>query len=386
MSLYDVVPVGVADYRRRAQRRLPKFLFDYADGAANAERTAALNQSDFNRWRLKQYVMRDVSEVNTNTTLLGEAATMPLILAPVGMAGMYARRGEVQAAKAAATVGIPFTASTVGICSIEEIQAASERPFWFQLYMMRDRGFVLELLTRAQAAGCTVLVVTVDLAVPGMRLRDLRNGMSGASALESLTKLAQILSSPCWAYDVGLRGGPHDFGNLRHKVANAKDLAEFKRFVSGQFDASVTWADIAWLRQHWRGKLLVKGVMEAEDALAAVDAGANGIVVSNHGGRQLDGISSSISKLPQVVRALAGKTEILFDGGVRDGIDIIKALALGAQGVLIGRPWVYALASGGEPAVTDLLRLLQREISIALALMGVTCIEDLSAEHLELLA
>ena len=383
MSIFDVTPITVADYRLRARWKLPRFLFDYLDGGANDERTAARNTADFGEFRLKQHVMHDVSSVTTTTTLAGDAASMPVALAPVGMAGMYARRGEVQGARAAERAGIPFTTSTVGICPVEEIRSATRRPFWFQLYMMRDRDFVLEMLKRAQAAGCQTLVFTVDLAVAGMRLRDYRNGMLGGGWQGKVSQLLQLATSPLWAFDVGLKGKPHNFGNISHKVANPNDLVAYKAFVDAQFDPSVTWQDIRWLRDHWQGKILIKGVMEVDDARAAADAGADGVVVSNHGGRQLDGVASSISKLPAVATALGERIEIYMDGGVRSGIDVVKAVALGARGVLIGRPWIYALAARGEQGVVDLLDVFQREIAIAMALLGVNRIEDITADLIE---
>jgi L-lactate dehydrogenase (cytochrome) len=383
MSLYDVTPVSVADYRLRARRKLPHFLFDYLDGGANDERTAARNETDFGDFRLKQHVMHDVSRVDTTTTLAGDAAAMPVALAPVGMAGMYARRGEVQGARAAERAGIPFTTSTVGICPVEEIQSATHRPFWFQLYMMRDRDFVLEMLKRAQAAGCRTLVFTVDLPVAGMRLRDYRNGMLGGGWQGKLSQLLQLATSPAWAVDVGLRGKPHNFGNISHKVTNTNDLNAYKAFVDAQFDPTVTWADIRWLRDNWQGKILIKGVMEVDDARSAADAGADGVVVSNHGGRQLDGVASSISKLPAVAAALGERTEIYMDGGVRSGIDVVKAIALGARGVLIGRPWIYALSARGEQGVVDLLDVFRREIATAMALVGVNRVEDITSELIE---
>ncbi len=383
MSIYDVIPVSVADYRRRAKRRLPGFLFHYVDGGANDEDTLAANVSDFRRFRLKQRVMRDVDGVDTSTTLAGHRSAIPVALAPVGMAGMFARRGETQGARAAKSVGIPFTASTVGICPVEEIAAATGEPFWFQLYMLRDRDLVLKLLQRAQAAGCDTLVFTVDLAVAGMRLRDYRNGMLGGGLAGKLSQLAQIVSSPLWAVDVGLRGKPHNFGNLRDVVPDPDDLNAYKAFIDSQFDPTVTWEDIAWLRSVWKGKLLIKGVLEADDARAAVDTGADGVIVSNHGGRQLDGVASSITKLAEVAAAVGNSTEVYLDGGVRSGIDVVKALALGANGVLIGRPWVYAMAACGETGVTNLLRLFQQEIAVAMALMGVKTIEEITTDLIE---
>jgi L-lactate dehydrogenase (cytochrome) len=383
MSIYDVTPVSVADYRRRAKRRLPGFLFHYLEGGANDEDTMAANVSDFRRYRLQQRVMCNVDGVDTGTTLAGHAASMPVALAPVGMAGMYARRGEVQGARAAKTAGIPFTTSTVGICPVEEVAAAIRQPFWFQLYMLRDRDLILKLLERAQAAGCDTLAFTVDLPVAGMRLRDYRNGMLGGGIPGKLSQLAQIVTSPLWALDVGLRGKPHNFGNLRDVVPDSDDLNAYKAFIDAQFDPTVTWEDIAWLRSIWKGKILIKGVLEADDARAAVDTGADGVIVSNHGGRQLDGVASSISKLAAVSAAVGDRTEVYLDGGVRSGIDVVKAVALGARGVLIGRPWVYAMAACGEAGLVDLLRLFQQEIATAMALMGVKTIDEITADMIE---
>ena len=383
MSIYDVTPVSVADYRRRAKRRLPAFLFDYIEGGANDEDTVASNVSDFRHYRLKQRVMRDVDDVDTRTTLAGHAASMPLALAPVGMAGMFARRGEVQGARAAQRAGVPFTTSTVGICPVEEVAAAIRQPFWFQLYMLRDRDLVLKLLARAQAAGCDTLAFTVDLPVAGMRLRDYRNGMLGGGLPGKLSQLAQIATSPLWAVDVGLRGKPHNFGNLREVVPDPDDLDAYKAFIDAQFDPTVTWEDIPWLRSVWQGKILIKGVLEADDARAAIDTGADGVIVSNHGGRQLDGVASSISKLADVAAAVGSHAEVYLDGGVRSGIDVVKALALGARGVLVGRPWVYALAARGEAGLVDLLDLFQREIVTAMALMGVKTIGEINADLIE---
>jgi L-lactate dehydrogenase (cytochrome) len=383
MSIYDVTPVSVADYRRRAKRRLPGFLFHYLEGGANDEDTMAANVSDFRRYRLQQRVMCNVDGVDTGTTLAGHAASMPVALAPVGMAGMYARRGEVQGARAAKTAGIPFTTSTVGICPVEEVAAAIRQPFWFQLYMLRDRDLILKLLERAQAAGCDTLAFTVDLPVAGMRLRDYRNGMLGGGIPGKLSQLAQIVTSPLWALDVGLRGKPHNFGNLRDVVPDSDDLNAYKAFIDAQFDPTVTWEGIAWLRSVWKGKILIKGVLEADDARAAVDTGADGVIVSNHGGRQLDGVASSISKLAAVSAAVGDRTEVYLDGGVRSGIDVVKAVALGARGVLIGRPWVYAMAACGEAGLVDLLRLFQQEIATAMALMGVKTIDEITADMIE---
>ncbi len=383
MSLYDVLPVSAADYRRRARWRLPRFLFDYIDGGANDEKTMAANVAGFDRIELRQLVLRDVSAVDTSTTLMGRPSRMPLALAPIGMAGMMARRGEVQAAKAAIRAGVPFAASTVGICPVDEIQAATREPFWFQLYMLRDREFVRTMLERARAAGCDTLVFTVDLPVPGMRLRDFRNGMLGGGRIGKLSQALQLAMSPVWLYDVGIKGRPHGFGNLREKLGDSEEIDLYKAFIDSQFDPTVTWRDIEWLRGLWDGKLLIKGVMEVEDARAAAGVGADGVIVSNHGGRQLDGIAASIRKLPAVAEAVGNRLEVFVDGGVRSGIDVVKAIALGARGVLIGRPWVWAMAARGEQGIVDLLGIFQREIATAMALMGVTKIEQVTRDRIE---
>jgi L-lactate dehydrogenase (cytochrome) len=372
-------PVTSDDFQRLAEKRLPTFLYDYITGGANDELTLAANIADFRKLLLKQQVMRDVSSIDTSTVLAGQHASMPLALAPVGMAGMMARRGEVQGARAAEKAGVPFTCSTVGVCSVEEIKAATSKPFWFQLYMLHNRNAVQSILERAKAAGCGTLLFTVDLAVPGMRHRDRRNAMDSGG----LPMLSQIISKPRWALDVGLQGKPHSLGNLTDVVPEAGTLDGYKAFIDEQFDPSATWKDIAWLRSVWGGKLLIKGVMEADDALAAIDAGADGVVVSNHGGRQLDSVASSISKLPEVVAAIGDRAEVYMDSGVRSGLDVVKAVALGANGVLIGRPWVWAVAGGKEAGLTDLLNTFQKEIAVALTLLGVNSISDLHAGLLE---
>jgi len=379
----NVTPVTVLDYRRLAEKRLPRFLFDYIDGGAGEEKSMGANADDFLKLKLRQRVMCDVDNVNTSTTLFGQPASMPLVLAPVGLAGMMRRRGEVQGVRAATRAGIPFTTSTVGICSVEEVQSAAGKPAWFQLYMLRDRGLVKALLERAQHAGCSTLVFTVDLAVAGMRHRDSRNGMLGGGVAGRVSKAWQIFTRPQWILDVGIKGKPHDFGNLREAVAGSKNLDEFKAFIADQFDPSVTWEDIAWLRSQWKGPILIKGVMSADDARAAIDVGADGVVVSNHGGRQLEGVASSISKLPEVVAAVGDRAEVHMDGGVRSGTDVVKAVALGAKSVMIGRPWVWAMAARGEQGLVDLLQVFQKEIAVTLALMGVRRIKEITPDLLE---
>jgi L-lactate dehydrogenase (cytochrome) len=383
MGIYNVTPVTVPDYRRLAEKRLPRFLFDYVDGGAGEEKSMGANVDDFLKIKLRQRVMCDVDNVDTSTALFGQSASMPLVLAPVGLAGMMRRRGEVQGVRAATRAGIPFTTSTVGICSVEEVQAAAGKAAWFQLYMLRDRELVTALLERAHQAGYSTLVFTVDLPVAGMRHRDSRNGMIGGGVAGGLSKAWQILTRPQWVLDVGIKGKPHDFGNLRDAVGGSKNLDEFKAFIADQFDPRVTWKDISWLRTQWQGPILIKGVMTSEDALAAADVGADGVIVSNHGGRQLESVASSISKLPEVVAAVGDRVEVHMDGGVRSGTDVVKAVALGAKSVMIGRPWIWAMAARGEQGLVDLLGVFQKEIAATMALMGVTRINEITPDLLE---
>jgi len=383
VSIYNVIPVTTSDYKKIAKKRLPNFLFEYIEGGAGAEQTLKANTLEFNRYMLKQLVMRDVSQVDTTTNLFGESLSMPVVLAPVGMAGLFARRGEIQAARAAKDSGIPFTLSTVSICSSEEVEAATQRAFWFQLYMLKDRGLVLEMLSRAESSGCKTLVFTVDLALPGMRLRDYRNGMLGGTIKGKLSYIAQLLTRPNWLYDVGIMGRPHSLGNLKHRVESANDLARYKAFVERQFDPSATWQDIAWLRKHWKGNIVIKGVMEVEDAEAAVDSGADGIIISNHGGRQLDGASPSLSKLNLIAQCIDKKAKVFLDSGIRNGVDVVKAIALGADAVLIGRSWVYAMAAHGKTGISNLLSLYQQEMMSTLGLMGVSSINELNESMIE---
>lgn len=367
-----LAPATASDYRELARRRLPRHLFDYLDGAAYDELTAAENRQAFARLRLRQRVMRDVSRLNLSTRVLDQDLALPLVLAPLGIAGVMARRAEVQAARAAEQAGVPFCESTVSICSIEEVRAATAAPFWYQLYVMRDRGYARDLLARARTAGCPVLVLTVDLAVMGARYRDVRNGMGGALSLGSkLAKAWDLLSHPHWLLDVGIRGKPLTFGNLTTAVPDAGSLPQFKAWVDSQFDPRVTWQDLAWVRENWPGKILLKGVLDVEDARLAASAGADGIVVSNHGGRQLDSVAASADALPRIVDAVGDKLEVLMDGGVRSGLDVVKAMALGARACMLGRAWGYAVAAGGEAGVAHMLATMRSEISVALALCGI---------------
>lgn len=385
MPSHNLIPASADDYRHLAEKRLPRVLFDYIDGGAYQERTLASNVADFQALQMKQRVMRDVSALDTSIELLGERWTMPVALAPIGLGGMMARRAELQAKRTADAFGTPFCLSTVAICSLEEVAEVSQRPFWFQLYMLRDRGAVKALLARAKAVGVKNLVFTVDLAVVGARYRDVRNGMNGGVGVWGRLRsgLLSYLAHPAWLRDVGIGGRPHVFGNLAEYVPKATTPADFKDWVDGQFDPSVTWKDIEWLRTIWDGKLIIKGILSPEDAIAARQAGADAVIVSNHGGRQLDGVSSSIAMLPRVVEAVGDTAEVLMDGGVRNGQDVVKALALGAKATLIGRPWIFALAAAGELGLQSFLTTMQGEMNVSMALTGAPGVSDLTPDILE---
>ena len=385
MSTLNLVPASYADYRREAERRLPTQLFHYVDGGAYAEHTLGRNVEDFEKLQLKQRVMHDVSRVDPSDSIFGYEMTIPAALAPIGLGGMMARRGEVQAKRAADAFGIPFTLSTVSICSLEEVAAVSDKPFWFQLYMLKDRGAVTHILDRAKASGVRTLIFTVDLPVLGARYRDVRNGMGGGTTVWGRLRSGTLdyLAHPRWAVDVGLKGKPHTFGNLDDLVTKASTLADFKAWIDGQLDATVTWKDIEWVRAAWDGDLIIKGILSAEDAIAAFDAGADGIVVSNHGGRQLDSVSSTIAILPRVLDAVGGRGTVMIDSGIRTGQDILKAKALGADMTLIGRPWVYANAARGEQGIRNLLSAMKGEMQVSMALTGVNTIQEVDQRILD---
>jgi L-lactate dehydrogenase (cytochrome) len=378
-----LAPATAGDYRELARKRLPRHLFDYLDGAAYDELTAADNQQAFQRLHLRQRVMRDVSQLGLSTRVLGQDLALPLILAPLGLAGAMACRAEVQAARAAEQAGVAFCESTVSICSIEEVRAATSAPFWYQLYVMRDRGYAKDLMARAHAAGCPVLVLTVDLAVMGARYRDVRNGMAGGlSPGGKLAKAWDLLSHPQWLLDVGIRGKPLTFGNLTAAVPDAGSLPEFKAWVDSQFDPRITWDDLAWVRENWPGKIVLKGILDVEDARQAAASGVDGIIVSNHGGRQLDSVVASVDALPRIVDAVGDRLEVLMDGGVRSGLDVVKALALGAKACMLGRAWGYAVAARGEAGVAHMLSVMRKEMEVAMALCGETDVRRLSRETL----
>ena len=378
-----LVPASVSDYRLLARRRLPKAFFDYIDGGAYNELTLAANRNDLDALKLHQRVLRGASAIDTSATVLGEQLAQPVILGPVGLAGLFARRGEVQAARAAQAAGVPFCLSTVSICSIEEVSAAKTAPFWFQLYVIRDRGYATELLARARAAGCSTLVFTVDLPVFAARYRDVRNGMTGGTGLFGrLAKIWDLVRHTGWLLDVPIGGKPLTFGNLAQAVPSAKSLEAMKGWVDAQFDPAITWRDLGWLRENWSGNIVIKGVLDVDDAKAAADIGASAVIVSNHGGRQLDGAPSAISVLPRVADAVGGKLEVLMDGGIRSGQDVAKALALGAKAVMLGRPWAYGLAARGETGVAEILAILKRELAVTMTLLGVERVEQIGTDAL----
>ena len=369
---------SVADFREAAKRRLPRFLFDYVDGGSYAEVTLRRNVADLAGVALRQRVLRDVSDIDLSTEILGQKLAMPVALGPVGLSGMYARRGEVQAARAAQAAGLQFTLSTVGCCSLDEVATQAEKPIWFQLYITRDRGFTRDMLAKAAGHGCPVLLFTVDLPTPGSRYRDVHSGLHAPPGLRSQARrLLQAIGKPHWAWDVGVRGRPHSLGNVAHLFDGQTNLLDFLKWSANNFDATLTWKDVETLRAQWPGKFVIKGILDPEDARAAVDSGADGIVVSNHGGRQLDGVPSTARALPAIADAVGGKLAILADGGVRSGLDVVRMLALGADTVLLGRAWAYALAAQGGAGVAKLLEIIEAEMRVAMALTGVTSIPQI---------
>lgn len=368
------------DYRSAAESRLPPFLFHYIDGGAYAEHTLKRNTADLADIALRQRVLRDMSSLSLETELFGEKLAMPVALAPVGLTGMYARRGEVQAAKAAANKGVPFTLSTVSVCPIEEVAPAIERPMWFQLYVLRDRGFMKNALERAKAAGVKTLVFTVDMPVPGARYRDAHSGMSGPNA--AMRRVLQAMVHPRWALDVGVLGKPHDLGNISVYRGAPTKLEDYIGWLGANFDPSISWKDLEWIREFWEGPMIIKGILDPEDAKDAVRFGADGIVVSNHGGRQLDGVLSTARALPAIADAVKSDITILSDSGIRNGLDVVRMLALGADSVLLGRAFVYALAAQGQAGVENLLDLIDKEMRVAMTLTGAKTIRDITRDSL----
>ena len=376
-------PASIGDYREAARRRLPHFLFEYFDGGSYAERTLRANIEDLQDISLRQRVLNDVSAIDLSTSLFGQELAMPVALGPIGLAGIAARRGEVQAARAAAAKGVPFTLSTVSACSLAEVARGCPTPFWFQLYMVRDRGFMRSLLDQANTAHCPVLIFTVDMPMPGARYRDLRSGLSGAADLRGRARrVGQAMTRPGWAWDVGVHGRPHQLGNVAPLLGPKSGLEDFLGWMKDNFDPGVTWADLDFVRDNWKGPIVIKGILDADDARRAAATGVDGIIVSNHGGRQLDGVPSVARALPRIADAVGDQLTILADGGVRSGLDVVRMLALGAKGVLLGRAWAFALAAAGEAGVRHMLDLIEAEMRVAMALTGATGVDKIGPETL----
>lgn len=367
---------NVGDYRALAKARLPHFLFEYLDGGSYDEVTLRRNVEDLQSIALRQRVLRDVSNIDLKATLFGHEWAMPVGLGPVGLAGLYARRGEVQAARAAAAANVPMALSTVSGCSLHEVATAGHVP-WYQLYFVKDRGFVADMVDRAKAEGCEALILTVDLAVPGSRYRDYRAAAGGPR------RLTQLLARPEWLWDVGIRGRPISLGNLEPIVGKRAPLSDFQAWIHANFDPSVSWRDVEWLRSRWTGPLIIKGILDPDDAREAAESGADAIVVSNHGGRQLDGVSSTARALPRVAEATGGRLPVLADGGIRSGLDVVRMLALGADFILLGRAWAYALAAAGSSGVTNVLKIIEAEMRVAMALTGHVSIGEIGADTLD---
>ena len=372
---------SVSDYRALAKARLPHFLFEYLDGGSYDEVTLARNVADLQAVALRQRVLRDVSAIDLTAELFRQRWAMPVGLGPVGLSGLYARRGEVQAARAASAAGVPFSLSTLSACPIKEVAQKTGAPFWFQLYIVKDRGFVSAMIDQAREAGCGALLLTVDLAVPGTRYRDYRSGLSGSFG--SRPRWLQTLCRPGWAWDVGIHGRPHTLGNVEPMVGAGAALSDLMGWVANNFDASVSWKDVEWVRGQWKGPLVIKGILDPADAREAAVNGANAIVVSNHGGRQLDGVSSTAKALPHVADVIEGQIPLLVDGGVRSGLDVVRMLALGANFVLLGRAWAYALAAGGQSGVEHVLNLIDAEMRVAMALTGCTNVSQINEDILD---
>jgi L-lactate dehydrogenase (cytochrome) len=367
---------SASDYREAARRKLPRFLFDYIDGGAYAEHTLRANSADLADVSLRQRILKNVEALSLETTLFDQRLSMPIVLAPVGLTGMFARRGEVQAVKAAENKGIPLCLSTVSVCSIEEVRANTQQPIWFQLYVLKDRGFMRNALERAKAAGVQNLVFTVDMPTPGARYRDAHSGMSGPYA--SSRRMLQAITRPDWAFNVGLMGRPHDLGNVSKYLGKAVTLEDYIGWLANNFDPSISWSDLEWIRDFWKGPMIIKGILDPEDARDAISFGADGIIVSNHGGRQLDGVLSTAQALPPIMQAVGNDLKVLVDSGIRSGLDVVRMLALGAKGVLLGRSMAYALAADGQRGVENMLDIFAKEMRVAMTLTGVTSIDQIN--------
>jgi L-lactate dehydrogenase (cytochrome) len=370
----------IEDLRQIAQARVPRMFFEYAESGSYAEETLRANRRDLEAVKLRQRVLVDVSNREHATTLLGQPVSLPLALAPVGLLGMQHGNGEILAAQAAEAAGIPFTLSTMSVCSIEDVAGATRKPFWFQLYVMKDRGFIKSLTERAAAAKCSALVLTVDLQILGQRHRDIKNGLSVPPKMK-LANLIDIASKPAWVWSV-LNAKRRTFGNIVGHVSGVADTSSLANWTASQFDPTLNWKDVEWVKKLWKGKLILKGILDAGDAKRAVKAGADAIVVSNHGGRQLDGAPSSISALPRIADAVGGKTEVLLDGGVRSGQDVMRALALGARACMIGRAYVYGVGAGGRDGVAAAINAIKNELDVTMALCGVRRVADIDRRAL----
>jgi len=367
----------IEDLRLLAKKRVPRMFYDYADSGSWTESTYRSNQQDFEQLKLRQRVAVNIDNRSVRTQMIGQDVAMPVALAPVGMTGMQHADGEILAARAAEKFGVPFTLSTVSICSIEDVAAHTKAPFWFQLYMMRDRDFIARLIERAKAANCSALMLTLDLQILGQRHKDLKNGLS-APPKPTLANLLNLATKPRWG--LGMLGTPRrQFGNIVGHVKGVENMGSLSAWTSQQFDPRLNWADVQWIRKRWDGKLILKGIMDAEDARLAADSGADALVVSNHGGRQLDGAPSSISALPAIVAAVGSRIEVWMDGGIRSGQDVLKAVALGAKGTLLGRAYVYGLGARGEQGVTECLNIIRNELDLTMAFCGLTDIHQVDA-------
>ena len=371
---------SATDYREAARRRLPPFLFHYLDGGAGAEQTLRSNVDDLQTVRLRQRVLRGSEQQDLSVSWFGRDYGLPVALAPVGLGGMYARRGEVQAVRAAGRRNIPFIQSTVSVCPLAEVAAQAEQPIWFQLYVLKDRAFMRDVMRRAWELGATTLVFTVDMPVPGARYRDAHSGMSGANG--PLRRMMQAMLHPRWAWDVGLFGRPHDLGNISAFRGSATGLADYIGWLGANFDPGIAWRDLQWIRDEWQGELVIKGILDPEDARDALAFGADGIVVSNHGGRQLDGAPSTAHALPAIAAEVKGKMTIFADGGVRTGLDVFRMLALGADGVLLGRAFIYALAVHGQAGVERLLAIMEKDLRTTMVLTGVRSVAEIGPQVL----
>ena len=365
----------IEDLRQTARRKVPRAFFDYAEAGSYSQETLAANRADLERIKLRQRILVDMSQRDLSTTIIGEKAALPLALAPIGLCGMQHGDGEILACRAAQKAGIPFTLSTMSICSIEDVAQATGKPFWFQLYVMRDRGFVKALIERAAAAKCSALVLTVDLQVLGQRHCDVRNGMTVPPQLK-LANVIDIMTKPAWAFSI-LRGKRKTFGNLAGHVKGMENVNSLAQWTASQFDPTLSWKDVEWVRSLWPGKLILKGILDVEDARIAAKTGAAALIVSNHGGRQLDGAPSSISALPKIAEAVGSEIEVMFDGGIRTGADLMRALAFGARSCMIGRSYIYGLGAGGEAGVAKAIEYLGKELDVTMALCGVKNVRDI---------